>query len=231
MAKRFPATLPLDRPPMAHGTLDEGHPTPRYVLAWVCNDRTLFTNLGDGVPGAVSRCNISNTVKKRWWADPRTKDVVLEPLVYPAPISGSDSDYSYYLIAMYNITASDHVNRSLNAFPGGDPGIQAAREAFAMHLSPELEETLKWYRWPLVRLRKKPLRKQEKEQQLKKPEGDKDSDEGQEKAGEEQQQSQEASAPWFLDPKEHGNAMEARRTDCRSDNFPHRRQISGYCSA
>ncbi|KAK7019097.1 hypothetical protein R3P38DRAFT_3359916 [Favolaschia claudopus] len=181
MPTRFPATLSLDRPPRAHGTLDEGHPTPRYVLAWVCNDLTLFTNLGDGVLGVVGPSNLSNTVRKRWWTDPRTKDVVLEPLVYPAP-TGAD----YYLIAMYNIKASDHINRSLNAFPGGDSGIQAAREAFAMHLSPELEKTFQWYRWPFVRLRKQ-SQKQEKEQQQKKQE-EKDSNEGQEKAGEPEEQ-------------------------------------------
>ncbi|KAK7046615.1 hypothetical protein R3P38DRAFT_2874765 [Favolaschia claudopus] len=57
-----------------------------------------------------------------------------------------------------------------------------------MHLSPELEHTLKWYRWPLVRLRKKPLKqKPEKEQQQKQEE----KEASQEKAGEEQQQSQD----------------------------------------
>ncbi|KAK7019096.1 hypothetical protein R3P38DRAFT_3274192 [Favolaschia claudopus] len=181
---RFPATLPITHPPLAHGKRDaEGHSTPQYVLAWVCPRRTLFTNLGDGVFGVVHNRNLSNTVRKRWWADPRTENVVLEPLAFPGP-SGDD----YYLIAMHNITESDHINRSLNAFPGGDPGIQATREAFAMHLSPELENTLKWYRWPLMRPRKKPLKqKPEKEQQQKQEE----KETSQEKAGEKQQQSQD----------------------------------------
>ncbi|KAK6969076.1 hypothetical protein R3P38DRAFT_3298848 [Favolaschia claudopus] len=181
---RFPATLPITHPPLAHGKRDaEGHSTPQYVLAWVCPRRTLFTNLGGGVLGVVHGRNLSNTVRKRWISDSRTEDIQLRPLAYPGP-SGDD----FYLIAMHNMTESDHINRSLNAFPSGDPGIQATREAFAMHLSPELEDTFKWYRWPLMRPRKKALKqKPEKEQRQKQEE----KEASQEKAGEEQQQSQD----------------------------------------
>jgi len=137
---RFPNRLPVDKPPLVRGERVDGRRTPIYVLAWVCNDRDFFKNLGGGVMGKVNSSNFAEVVSKKWEPCPGATNA-LAPLAYPGAENNS------YLIAMFNFRETDHIARSRNA--SEDLAIEAARVAMGVDQDASLESTLQWFRWPL----------------------------------------------------------------------------------
>ncbi|KAJ7747321.1 hypothetical protein B0H16DRAFT_1555557 [Mycena metata] len=139
MAPRFPCRMPADQPPLLKGELVDGHPTPSYVLAWVCRSKTLYRNLGGGKLGEVDDRNFSDVISGRW-AELYDFGYPLAPMPYPR---GGD----FYLIAIFNRPNTDHLTRVRDV--ANDPLIQAARVSMGVDLDQSLESTLMWYRWPL----------------------------------------------------------------------------------
>ncbi|KAJ7087325.1 hypothetical protein B0H15DRAFT_801374 [Mycena belliarum] len=134
----FPLRKPVDEPPQRYKSLVDGHPTPLYVLAWVCSPDTFFDNLENGLPSeTVDDRNFRNFVTEKWIGD---FPYELSPL--PLYAGGN-----YYLVAMFNKKASDHLRRIRER--DIDPLIQAARVAFGVDNDPSLEATLQWFRFPL----------------------------------------------------------------------------------
>ncbi|KAJ7237321.1 hypothetical protein B0H12DRAFT_110601 [Mycena haematopus] len=117
--KRFPLRRPVDDPPLPEGHRVDNLPTPSYVLAWVCDQRDFFINIGgETAPGLNS----------------------MPPLAYPAAYD------KFCLIVMWNTNAED-INRARH--PTEDPIVQAARVAVGVDEDPSLDKTLQWFRWPL----------------------------------------------------------------------------------
>ncbi|KAJ7087327.1 hypothetical protein B0H15DRAFT_781574 [Mycena belliarum] len=139
IASRFPFRKPLDEPPLLHNRVVDGHPTPLYVLAWVCPPNKLYDNLEKGLPPGttVHWRNFRDYVSDKWIGD---FPFELEPL--PLRAGGN-----YYLIAMFNKKSANHLRRIRNR--DNDPLIQAARVAFGVDNDPSLEATLQWFRFPL----------------------------------------------------------------------------------
>ncbi|KAJ7243191.1 hypothetical protein B0H12DRAFT_1221211 [Mycena haematopus] len=144
----FPRRLPIHNPPPPRGTILDGRLTPPYVLAWVCDPRDFYLNVGGGKPGKVHRCNFAQAVSDKWDPPP---DATFDHM--PLPYPGADGNF--YLIALWNTRESknkrdsevEFVQRAQNAT--ADPIIQAARVAMGVDQDPKLEETLQWFRWPL----------------------------------------------------------------------------------
>ncbi|KAF8176898.1 hypothetical protein K438DRAFT_2022440 [Mycena galopus ATCC 62051] len=130
---------PLDEPPPLKGQLVDGHPTPSYVLAWVCPKRKFYENLGGGRLGTVSNRNFSDVVSRNWCARP-------EFGLVPAPLPYPGADGNFYLIAMFNKPNAGHPTRACNV---DNSVIESARVAMGVNLDLSLENTLMWYRWPL----------------------------------------------------------------------------------
>ncbi|KAJ7712199.1 hypothetical protein B0H16DRAFT_1814731 [Mycena metata] len=131
---------PAGHPPPPVGAIENGHPTPKYVLAWVCNPTVFFKNLGGGELGIVHDCNFSDAVSKNWRTQPKF-GFGLRPLPYPGP------DGNLYLISMFNKPDADHIKRVHNL--AQDPLIESARVSMGVDKDESLEQTLQWYRWPL----------------------------------------------------------------------------------
>ncbi|KAJ7110305.1 hypothetical protein C8R43DRAFT_1079350 [Mycena crocata] len=139
-AATFPFRRPVGQPPPLAGAIENGRPTPKYVLAWVCNPTTFFKNLGGGELGIVHDCNFLDVVSKNSRTRPKF-GFALRPLPYPGP------DGNFYLISMFNSPDADHIARVHNL--AQDPLIESARVSMGVDKDESLEQTLQWYRWPL----------------------------------------------------------------------------------
>ncbi|KAJ7023540.1 hypothetical protein C8F04DRAFT_1047971 [Mycena alexandri] len=135
----FPRRRPVDSPPPLRGEIVDGRPTPRYALAWVCSDEAFYKNLSVGEPRPVSLRNFTTVVSKKWRSD-QTFGQALKPIPYPR------RNGDFYLIAMFNDRAADHLTRVRN--PAGDPLIQSARRTLGVDQDPTIEKTLQWFRFP-----------------------------------------------------------------------------------
>ncbi|KAJ7100349.1 hypothetical protein C8R44DRAFT_809712 [Mycena epipterygia] len=129
---------PVEQTPPLLGVIENGRPTPKYALAWVCKPSTLFKNLG-GV-GIVNFRNFSGVVSKNWRNAP-ISDFGLAPIPYPA------LDGNFYLIAMFNKPNANHLTRVRDLVE--DPLIKSARVAMGVDQDESVEKTLQWVRWPL----------------------------------------------------------------------------------
>ncbi|KAJ7094027.1 hypothetical protein B0H15DRAFT_831635, partial [Mycena belliarum] len=165
----FPWRRPVEQPPPLLGVIENGRPTPSYVLAWVCDSTTFFKNLGGGELGKVDYCNFSDVVSNNWRTRPKF-GFGLHPIPYPG------TDGNFYLIVMFNDSEANHIARVRNLTE--DPLIASARVAMGVDQDKSLEKTLQWLRWPLnwlqaeERLRRMALLPQQPE------ESDSDSSEG-----------------------------------------------------
>ncbi|KAJ7243232.1 hypothetical protein C8J57DRAFT_1366226 [Mycena rebaudengoi] len=134
----FSFRRPVEQTPPLLGVIENGRPTPKYALAWVCKPSTLFKNLG-GV-GIVNFRNFSGVVSKNWRNAP-ISDFGLAPIPYPA------LDGNFYLIAMFNKPNANHLTRVRDL--AEDPLIKSARVAMGVDQDESVEKTLQWVRWPL----------------------------------------------------------------------------------
>ncbi|KAJ7100339.1 hypothetical protein C8R44DRAFT_888184 [Mycena epipterygia] len=135
----FSFRRPVEQTPPLLGVIENGRPTPKYALAWVCDPSTFFKNLGQGV-GMVNFRNFSDVVSNNWRTSP-IPDFGLAPIPYPA------LDGNFYLIAMFNKPNANHLTRVRDL--AEDPLIKSARVAMGVDQDESVEKTLQWVRWPL----------------------------------------------------------------------------------
>ncbi|EJD53410.1 hypothetical protein AURDEDRAFT_157982 [Auricularia subglabra TFB-10046 SS5] len=129
----FPKSKPLDDPPEPQHTLRHGHRTPCYALAWAGPSEDYEKGLPVDAIG-----NLSDTIRSIW-----LKEYKFPPAQVPVAYFGADGNF--YLIAMFNHRVfPDFAERSQKP---DDPLLVAARDV--MHIPPEWEGSLKWYRFPM----------------------------------------------------------------------------------
>ncbi|KAJ7628588.1 hypothetical protein FB45DRAFT_918697 [Roridomyces roridus] len=133
-SERFPCKIAFGDPPAVKGTLVNRHPTPQYVLAWVCPETKFFENIA-----CEDSADYTNLLRRKWNALPESE-------LAPPPRAAFAQDGTFYLIAMSNKAYMKHLTCSKTP---NDPVIQAARVAMGVDKDPSLEATLNWYRWPL----------------------------------------------------------------------------------
>ncbi|KAJ7230580.1 hypothetical protein GGX14DRAFT_343673, partial [Mycena pura] len=138
----FPFRRPAEQPPPLFGAIENGHRTPDYVLAWVCDPLTFYKNLERGELGKASDRNCSDIVSNNWIAQPNSK---FGFNLRPIPYLGLDGNF--YLIVMFNEPDANHIARVGNL--AQDPLIECARRSMGVDQDKSLEKTLQWFRWPL----------------------------------------------------------------------------------
>ncbi|KAJ7773691.1 hypothetical protein DFH07DRAFT_801545 [Mycena maculata] len=149
----FPFRRPVEDTPPVLGVIQNGRPTPKYALAWVCERHAFYKNLGEG----IGYINCWGRVSRNWSTSPIT-DYGLAPIPFSAP------DGNFYLVAMFNKEKANHIERVRDL--AGDPLINSARVAMGVDRDPLLEKTLQWVRWPLddeIRQRREEVRQRREE--------------------------------------------------------------------